>query len=391
MGYRQFVIYKNIERPEECKTNFMLIKCLEMVLNNNIFTKPFHYSINRFGPVCIGEFYPENIKLDEITAKEVFEITKSIDDDNIVIYDPNNNTTETFNSRELNVAEKICCKMLFPGATITEDKLVVAQSVVKKFESIIQSIEKLSKNFSKYESIIQSVEKLDKDVSKFDENKFNIFNDFRKNIGETIASVIEEQFYKYAKSHKTSFVRLKGQIAIISDFAEVVPFALSQYLVEKGIEIIIAPVFNTNEYYILVPEAFDLAFKTYRMVENAKTFDTHLEELKTLNDKMYNQTKLVKLIMLAMLSENVGKLKDRSDVIISEAEIDSVCRIIKKVFEGKYIYKLTNNKTDILIKDSNNELDIEDFDIEAYIKEDVQNEGICSPEEVVEKQMSDMS
>jgi hypothetical protein len=221
---------------------------------------------------------------------------------------------EKFNVSDMNLSEKLLSKMFFPGAPITEDRLVLTQGIVKEHISVHDTIEKLVKK------------------AVFSDSDLNTTT-FTEFVRRYYDNIVDKAMTKYSKSHKSD-VRVKGTVAVIDDSFEMVPHLLGQYLVDKGVRIILSPVVKGGHYRM---------FKTYRPAEKDLTLDNyHTKVHKNFND----------FVRLACIQEEIGTYDyNDNELWFTSEDIDSVCKLAKKIADGKYVFKLSTNDDDIVIKD----------------------------------------
>lgn len=270
---------------------------------------------NTFGSIRFNPdpaLFPDKINL-------IKEVKSSVGTGELAIVQVDTGAVEKFNVSDMNVLEKIVFRMFFPDASMSEDKLIFAQNVVKQFNLTEDAISKLVKKgiFS------------NKDVSGYS------FKRIRKSGFEK--SVIEA-LDKYVKNHKSD-VKIKSGVAVISDANEVFPFVLTDYLVKKAIRLIIGKVRYEDHYTF---------FNQFQF-----TFDEDDDEDDEFHDSpLSDNFHLAILIALACLQEGIGNFSDDNCFSITGDEIENACKIAKKVIDGKYVFKFENRGGKrIIIKD----------------------------------------
>jgi len=254
---------------------------------------------------------------------------------------------ERLNIADMNVMEKIVFKMFFPDAPMTEDKLVLAQAIVKNFRENYETCNKLVKK------------------GFFTEDDLSGDRIVRV-IQNVYSRGIEQAMTKYVKSHKGDIHVRSTIVATISDAYELVPFLLTTHLEEKGIEVIFAPTRSGDE--------------KWKILKPLSKLNSHYYDCDPFGDD-YKSSRFGGFVAVACLQEGIGHFDKYGCFYVLEQDIDSVCKIAKKVYEGKYTFKFTNSGDDILIKDNDeivvnlNHLPI----IRKRTVEEKENAGVHNP------------
>ena len=270
---------------------------------------------NTFGTIHINpepEIYIDRLDL-------IKEVKSSVGTGELAIVQTETGAVDKFNVSDMNVLEKIAFRMFFPDASMSEDKLIFAQSVVKQFNLTEDAISKLVKKgiFSNKEVLSYSF----KQLRKFGFDKF-----------------VLEALDKYVKNHKSD-VKIKSGIAVISDANEVFPFVLTDYLAKKSIRLVIGKVRRGDHYTF---------FNQFPITLSDEEEDDE-DFYDSLSDDNFH---LAILIALACLQEGIGNFSDDKCFFITGDEIENACKVAKKVIDGKYVYKLENRGGQrIVIKD----------------------------------------
>lgn len=276
---------------------------------------------NDFGIIRINphaEEYPKQADL-------INSVKSSIGSGELAIVQVESRTVEKFNASDMNVLEKVVFRLFFPDVLASEDKLIFAQNVVKQFNLTEDAIEKLVKK-----SIFR-----DKDINSYS------FSLIRRSAFE---KAVLEAFDKYVKNHKSD-VKVKSGVAVITDANEIIPFVLTNYLVKKSIRLIIGKVGHEDHYAFFN----QFPFISYDEDEDDDEDVEDEDFYKSIADENLH---IAILIAVACLQEGIGNFNEEDRFYITGDEIENACKVAKKVFDGKYVFKFNNKGgVELVIKD----------------------------------------
>lgn len=276
------------------------------------------------------------------TRDEMLENLKSGD---ILLTLHNVQKYEILNCADVNILEKIVFKLFFPEAPMTGDNLTLAQDVVKEYSAIKETIDKLVK----------------KGVFKFKDMHSPAFNDF---VQRYYGNKVDDLMTKYSKAHKTD-IRIKGSTSINGDANELVPHLFGEYLLDKGVDIMLSQVkYNDGRYRI---------FEMRKFQEDESIYEGSARQ------------NFGTLVALACIQDGIGTVDDDNNFYIRENELDSVCKLVKKINEGKYVFKIStsDNGDDIVIKDTEGAvIRVDGFEIwlRKPKEEEKENVGVHEPD-----------
>lgn len=267
----------------------------------------------------------EESKIDNNEQDEFFkkheEMIENLKSGDILVTLYNVQKHEILNCSDVNILEKIVFRVFFPEAPITGDNLSLAQDVVKEYASMKETIDKLIK----------------KGVFKSKDVRSRTFDDF---VLRYYGNKVDDLMTKYSKAHKSD-IRIKGTTAINGDANELVPHLFGEYLLDKGVDVMLSQV-KSNDGRYRIFEMHKYQDDDGIIIDNESTFDGSARR------------NFGTLVALACLQDGIGAVDDNNGFYLREDELENVCKLVKKINEGKYVFKIStsDNGDDIVIKDT---------------------------------------